>query len=129
MTKPRNDRSGEETPATRFVRGFRSKLAGDAGTLFVAHVLGLVVPFITVPYLARVLRPEGFGLLIFAQSFGLWLALVIEFGFDLSGTRGISRRSCSPRGGGSRDPECEDRGLPAYHTGCCHNLLCGAPVP
>ena len=90
MTKPRNDGSGE-TPATRFVRGFRSKLAGDAGTLFVAHVLGLVVPFITVPYLARVLRPEGFGLLIFAQSFGLWLALVIEFGFDLSGTRGISR--------------------------------------
>ena len=90
MTKPYDDESGEALNKG-FSRRFHSKLAGDAAALSVAHVLGLVVPFLTVPYLARVLRPEGFGLLLFAQSFGLWLVLVIEFGFDLSGTRIVSR--------------------------------------
>ena len=90
MTKPNDDRSGEALNKG-FPGRFHSKLSGDAVALSVAHVLGLVVPFVTVPYLARVLRPEGFGLLLFAQSFGLWLVLVIEFGFDLSGTRTVSR--------------------------------------
>ena len=66
-------------------------VAGNAATLYTAHLLGLVVPLITVPYLARVLRPEGWGLLVFAQSFGLWLVLILEYGFDLSGTRAVAR--------------------------------------
>ena len=90
MTKSQDSRTGESLNKA-FSRRFQSKLAGDAAALSLAHVLGLVVPFLTVPYLARVLRPEGFGLLLFAQSFGLWLVLVIEFGFDQSGTRIISR--------------------------------------
>ena len=90
MTKSNHDESGGVF-SSGFSRYFKSRLAGDALALSAAHFLGLVVPFVTVPYLARVLRPEGFGLLIFAQSFGLWLVLVIEYGFDLSGTRGVSR--------------------------------------
>ena len=90
MTKSKDDKIGEALDKG-FSGRFQSKLAGDAAALSLAHVLGLVVPFLTVPYLARVLRPEGFGLLLFAQSFGLWLVLVIEFGFDQSGTRIISR--------------------------------------
>ncbi|GIT52833.1 MAG: hypothetical protein Ct9H300mP15_30460 [Gemmatimonadota bacterium] len=90
MTQPYDDGSGKALKKG-FSKRFHSKLAVDAATLSAAHVLGLVVPFLTVPYLARVLRPEGFGLLLFSQSFGLWLVLVIEFGFDLSGTRIVSR--------------------------------------
>ena len=90
MTKSKDNKTGEALDRG-FSGRFQSKLAGDAVALSLAHVLGLVVPFLTVPYLARVLRPEGFGLLLFAQSFGLWLMLVIEFGFDLSGTRIVSR--------------------------------------
>ena len=95
MTKPQDDRTGEALNKG-FSRRFHSKLAGDAVALSAAHVLGLVVPFLTIPYLARILRPEGFGLLLFAQSFGLWLVLVIEFGFDLSGTRIVSRIRGNP---------------------------------
>ena len=90
MTKSKDDKIGEALDKG-FSGRFQSKLAGDAAALSLAHVLGLVVPFLTIPYLARILRPEGFGLLLFAQSFGLWLVLVIEFGFDLSGTRIVSR--------------------------------------
>jgi len=84
-------RNIENSSGSILRRGIRSKLAGDTLTLSTAHLVGLLTPFITVPYLARVLRPEGFGILIFAQSFGLWLVLVVEFGFDLSGTRVVSR--------------------------------------
>lgn len=74
----------------RMTGGVR-KLAENATTLYVAHFVGLVVPLVTIPYLARVLRPESFGLVVFAQSFGMWLVLVLEYGFDLSGTRSVAR--------------------------------------
>lgn len=69
----------------------RSTLAGNAAVLYGAHLVGLLVPLVTIPYLARVLRPEGWGLVVFAQSFAAWTALVVEYGFDLSGTREVAR--------------------------------------
>ena len=62
-------------------------MARDAAVLYVAHALALLVPLATIPYLARVLGPHAWGLVVFSQSLGAWLALVIEYGFDLSGTR------------------------------------------
>ncbi len=87
---PRGDPpEGPEEGALQRLRN--SRLAGNATALYAAHVLGLLVPLFTVPYLARVLRPEGWGLVVFAQSFGAWLALIMEYGFDLSGTRAVAR--------------------------------------
>ncbi len=74
-----------------------SGMAGNATALYTAHVLGLIVPLLTIPYLARVLRPSGWGLVVFAQSFGAWLALVLEYGFDLSGTRAVARVRSDPQ--------------------------------
>jgi PST family polysaccharide transporter len=48
-------------------------------------------PLLTVPYLARVLGPYHWGLVAFAQSFGLYTALIVEFGFSLSATREVAR--------------------------------------
>jgi polysaccharide transporter, PST family len=78
-----------------------STLARNATTLYFAHFVGLLLPLVAVPYLARVLRPEGWGLVVFAQSFSAWLALVLEYGFYLSGTRRIARLRHS-RGGLAR---------------------------
>lgn len=74
-----------------------SRLAGNAAKLYAAHLLGLLVPLITVPYLARVLRPEGWGPVLVAQSLGLWLVLIQEYGFDLSGTRAVARVGRDPK--------------------------------
>lgn len=68
-----------------------SGMARTAVALYGAHLVGLVVPLVAVPYLARVLRPEGWGMVVFAQSFAAWLALVLEYGFYLSATREIAR--------------------------------------
>lgn len=49
------------------------------------------VPLLMVPYLTRVLQPTGWGLFGFAQSFGMSLGLVAEYGFWLSASREVAR--------------------------------------
>jgi polysaccharide transporter, PST family len=49
------------------------------------------VPLVTIPYLARVLGVAGWGLVAFAQSFGVYLSLFGEYGFALSATREVAR--------------------------------------
>jgi PST family polysaccharide transporter len=52
---------------------------------------------VTLPYLARILSPKHWGLVAFAQSFGLYAALVVEFGFMLSATREVARHRTDSR--------------------------------
>ncbi|HEY9229318.1 MAG TPA: oligosaccharide flippase family protein, partial [Gemmatimonadaceae bacterium] len=81
--------------ATATLDGTRS-LARNAGALFAGQLVALVVPLLTVPYLARVLGPSGWGPVLAAQALGNWLVLVLEFGFDLSGTRAVARARTMP---------------------------------
>jgi PST family polysaccharide transporter len=66
-------------------------LVRNATALFGSQAVGLLVPLVTVPYLARVLRPEGWAPVLAAQALGNWLILMLEYGFDLSGTRAVAR--------------------------------------
>lgn len=59
--------------------------------LFGAHALGLLVPLLTVPWLARQLGPTGWAPVLVAQALGGWAILVLEFGFDLAGTREVAQ--------------------------------------
>lgn len=49
-----------------------------------------VLPLLILPYLVRVLGAEKFGLVMFAQSFAVFLTVFVDFGFNISGTREIS---------------------------------------
>ncbi len=60
-------------------------------SLYAMQWAGYVIPIIMLPYLARVLQPQGFGLLLFWQSFALWASMFIEYGFNLSATRDIAQ--------------------------------------
>jgi PST family polysaccharide transporter len=68
----------------------------NASSLFVGQAIGMVVPLLTIPYLARVLGPAAWGPVLAAQAFGYWLILVLEFGFELSGTRAVARVRATP---------------------------------
>ncbi len=74
-------------------------LLGNISVLLWSHLAGLAAAFVTVPYLARVLRPEGWGPVLLAQALATWLVLLIEYAFDLS----VTRRLAEARGAGGPD--------------------------
>lgn len=70
----------------------QSAFLQNIAALYSVHIFNYLLPLITVPFLARVLKPEGWGMVAFAQSFGQFLVLVIEYGFGLSATREVAAR-------------------------------------
>ena len=68
----------------------------NAAALYGVHVVTYALPLLTTPYLARTLGPAAWGALAVAQAFALLVSLLIEFGFDLSGTREAARRQGDP---------------------------------
>lgn len=69
----------------------RHPLAQNILYLYGVRFAGYLIPLFTLPYLARVMGPETFGMVAFAQSFALWLALIVEYGFNFSATREVAR--------------------------------------
>ena len=65
-------------------------LARHVAVFSTAHAIGIIAPLLTTPYLARVLGPEGWAPVLLAQGIAALVALVPEFGFDLSGTRDLA---------------------------------------
>lgn len=48
-----------------------------------------IFPLITLPYLTRVLEPEGYAVYAYVVSFMTFAQVVVDFGFNLSGTKKI----------------------------------------
>ena len=74
----------------------RGKLAQNAIALYGVMIASSILPLITIPYLARVLGPEGWGLVLFAQTVAVWPAMLVEFGFVFSATREVARNAGDP---------------------------------
>lgn len=58
--------------------------------LSVLQIVNYVLPLLTLPYLVRVLNPDKFGLIAFAQAITQYLILFTDFGFNFSAVREIS---------------------------------------
>lgn len=59
-------------------------------SLAFSQLMTFLLPFIILPYLIRILGPEKFGLLAFAQAFMQYFIIFTDYGFSLSATREIS---------------------------------------
>lgn len=49
-----------------------------------------ILPLLTIPYIARVISPDNFGLVSYAQAFVAYTTVLINFGFDYTITREIA---------------------------------------
>jgi PST family polysaccharide transporter len=74
-----------------------SRLAQNVAALYGVQFGRKIIPLISVPYLARVLGPLGWGKVAFVTAVAEFLVILIEFGFNLSATREIARNRECPR--------------------------------
>lgn len=68
----------------------KTKLISNFISLNVLQIIDLILPLVTLPYLIRVLTPENFGQIMFAQSLILFFVIFLDYGFNYSATRSIS---------------------------------------
>ena len=72
-------------------RAWQSPTLRNLFYLYAVQAANYLFPLVTLPYLARVLGPEGFGKLALAQALSQYLYIVLEYGFSLSATREVAR--------------------------------------
>lgn len=71
----------------------RKKLVRNVASLGIIQIVNYVFPLITVPYVSRIIGPDGYGIINYAIAFIGYFTLLIAYGFDLTATRRISQNS------------------------------------
>ena len=60
-------------------------------SLSIAEIANKGILFISTAYLARVILPEGFGVISFANSFLVFFSILVNLGFSIVGSREIAK--------------------------------------
>ncbi|WP_282111046.1 flippase [Shewanella algicola] len=69
-----------------------NSVARNSAALFALQLVNMIAPLVVLPYLARVLGVEAFGLVMLSFSASAIAYIVTDFGFNLSATYEISKR-------------------------------------
>ncbi len=72
-------------------RLLRIRLVRNVAALYGVRALDQLMPIIVLPFLARVLGADGWGLVAAAQALAVYGIVTIEYGFELAGTRAVAR--------------------------------------
>jgi len=76
--------------AARLGQLLRGRTAQNLLALYGVQFANYLLPLIMLPYLARVLSVDGYGLVAFATSFAGIFNVILDYGFNLTATRDIA---------------------------------------
>ena len=96
----------------------KNKLVLNTAMLYIMNIAKLIFPFVTLPYLTRVLSVDGYAVVSYVKSVMQYMQLTVDFGFMLSATTAI----VAVYGDGKRI------GSIVSHTILAKLLLCGAAL-
>lgn len=65
----------------------------NIASLGVIQIVNFIFPLITIPYVSRIIGPEGFGTINYITAIISYFVLIVVFGFDLTATRKIALNS------------------------------------
>ena len=95
------NKTNNTSPFTSIKRSLRSKegkvLVANFSWLSALQIAGYLFPFITYPYLARVIGVEGFGKIAFAMAIIAWFQTVTDWGFNYTATRDVAKNRDNPQ--------------------------------
>ncbi len=74
----------------RLVTLARARLVRNILALYGVRAVEQLLPLLVLPYLTRMLAPEGWGLFAIAQAFAMYGIVTVEYGFSFSGTRAVA---------------------------------------
>lgn len=66
-------------------------LMSNFAYLTLLQIAGYVFPLLTMPYLAKVIGPDGFGKIAFAAAIMIWIKTVTDWGFNYTATREVAK--------------------------------------
>ena len=76
---------------SKYIQNIRHPLVANSFYLYLAHFADYLLLLLILPFIARVLGPSALGEVGLAQTFGLFILLLMEFGFPLMATRQVAR--------------------------------------
>ena len=60
------------------------KIVNNTIMLMIFNIAKIIFPFITLPYLTRVLSTEAYGTVAYVKTVMTYMQIVVDFGFVLS---------------------------------------------
>ena len=74
-----------------FLSNERKRLFKNVLNLFFFQGTNYILPLVTIPYIVRIIGPEKFGILSFAQVLNQYFVIITDYGFNITGTQRISQ--------------------------------------
>lgn len=65
------------------------RMIKNSTMMFIMNLAKMVFPFITLPYLTRVLSTNAYGTVAYVKTMMSYMQIIVDFGFALSATRDI----------------------------------------
>lgn len=71
------------------MKNTEKRVAINTTMLMIFHIAKIIFPFVTLPYLTRVLSTDTYGIVTYVKTTMTYLQVLVDFGFVLSATKDI----------------------------------------